>query len=151
MIKNKDIRLLMNIMYYIQDIRALEERLTFERGRLLKVTSHLSFTGGRGGKPATFDETFARLLELEQTHREKLNMYRREMKRADDIINAIPNEQMKTFVSMAYVDHMTKNEICSELKLSSWSYRKIRECLESAPDMKSVIWHNRFLAENGAG
>lgn len=137
---NKDIQKLRRVLYTMQDIRMLEERRDFTWESMRRTTKALSGMPPGGGGPKGMEETFAKLSELDEKHAEKLKQYARELEEAEKIINGISRRSMRTFVSMAYLFGMSKDEVMEELNMKEWEYRRAREKIEKAKSMRDVPW-----------
>ncbi len=139
-IKNGDIALLSKVLYLMQEIRMLEDKRDWIHGRMCRVTRGLSGMPRGGGGPQGMEETFARLSELDEKHAKQLKRCTKDLEKAEAIVNAIPDADMRTFVSMAYMRRMTKEEVMGELNMTEWDYRKLKEKIESAESMEKVRW-----------
>ena len=67
-IRNKDIPLLADIFTIMQDIRQIEERREWQKGRMFNITQHLTGMPGGGGMPKGLDEAFAQIKGLLIAH-----------------------------------------------------------------------------------
>ena len=54
-IRNRDIPLLADIFTIMQDIRQIEERREWQKGRMFNITQHLTGMPGGGGMPKVLD------------------------------------------------------------------------------------------------
>jgi hypothetical protein len=143
-IRNRDIPLLGRVVSVMQDIRVLEERASFERGRTQNITQHLSGMPRGGGVSAGFEAAFAAIAGLEEEHRERVMDYARELREAERILNAIPNRNMRTFVMMMYVENLPPAKVILELNMTEWAFRLARTAVEQAKDMESVQWKEKY-------
>ena len=147
-IRNRDIPVLQRVVYVMQDIRALEERREWQKGRMDNITQHLSGMPRGGNGPVGLDAAFAALDELEEEHKQQVKQYYRELKAAERIINGIRNRFMRTFVMMLYVENIQPGKVRSELNMSEWSMKSARNAVEQADDMASVRWNDRYVIIN---
>ena len=145
-IKNRDIPKLQSVFHVMQDIRALEERREWQKGRMVNITQHLSWTRG-GGTPQGLDAAFEELSSIEGQQAERLKCYFDELRQAERIINGISSRNMRTFVSMMYIENIPPRKIRDELNMSEWAFRRACECIEQACDMKSVQWSEKYIVE----
>lgn len=139
-VKNRDIELLKSILFIMQNVRALEERREWEKERANNVTQHLSFMPRGGGVPSGLDRVFAKLSELEDEHRDKVMTYARELKKAENILNDIQNENMRTFVMMMYVEQIPATEVRERLNMTRRKFLNAKNAVESAECMADVRW-----------
>jgi hypothetical protein len=137
-VKNADLDAVSRVIYLMQDIRMLEERRDWTRERLHRLTKGLSGMPRGGGGPQGMDDTFAKLSELDDKHREKLRRCTLELTLAEGRINAIPDPRMRTFVTMVYLMHTGKDQVMRELNLTEWGYRQAKEAVENAASMEKV-------------
>lgn len=144
-ILNRDIPVLTRIWYTMQDIVSLEKRGDWQRERMFSVTKRLRGMPGGGGLPSGIDAALCELDELNHEYGEKLRAYVSELKTAERILNSIESATMRTFVRMYYVDNIGKAEIIRELGVTEYGFARARRCVEQAPDMAHVRWHERFL------
>lgn len=144
-VNNADIPMLTRIYYTMQDIISLEKRGDWQRERMFSVTKRLRGMPGGGGLPSGIDATLCELDELNHEYGEKLRAYVYELKNAERVLNGIESANMRTFVRMYYVDNIGKAEIIRELGITEYGFARARRCVEQAPDMAHVRWHERFL------
>lgn len=145
-VNNRDILILQDVIRVMQDIRALETRREWQRERMMNITHHLSGMPG-GGTPHGLNEAFASVAALEDEHKEKVKKYTRRLKAAERIINEIDNGFMRTFVTMMYVENQPEKIIRVELNMSEWGFRRARQAVEQAEDMRGVVWRERYVVE----
>lgn len=150
-IRNRDIPLLQNVYFLMQDIVSLERRMQWQRDRMNNVSQHLSGMPGEGRTPRGLDAAFAALSALEEEHKERVIRYSRELKQAEATINAIENERMRTFVTMMYLDSIPGGEVRLRLNMTRRGFEMAREAVEQAEDMAHVQWRERHMqaAEEG--
>ena len=76
---------------------------------------------------------------------QKIRDYTRALRRAERILNGIDSLEMRAFVVMKYVMDVPDTEIRRELNLSEWAFGRARKAVEEAPDMRSVVWRERYM------
>lgn len=143
-IRNRDIPLLQRVVSVMQEIRALEERMLWEKGRTQNITQHLSGMPRGGSGPAGFDAAFAEIAELEEEHRKRVMDYMRELREAERILNAIQSRNMRAFVIMMYVENIPAAKVRCELNMTEWAFRSAKDAVEQARDMESVRWKEKY-------
>lgn len=143
-VHNKDIPLLQEVGFVMQDIEALEKRRKWEKDRMTHITQQLSTSSGGGNAPCGLDEAFASIAELEEKHRILIKQYIRKINKASQLILDLPNKQMQTFVRMMYMDNETDSSVREKLKMSRWTFENARRAVEQAEDMQSVKWSGRY-------
>lgn len=147
-IKNRDIPLLSSIYSIMQEIQSLESRLTYLDSKMYFPSQSLSGMPG-GGNPKGLDDFMAQADDLKDSMGEKMAEYYKQLRQAQDILNAIRNVNMRAFVRRRYVDQLDKKVIMRDLIMSEWSYRQACECIEQARDMAHVVWKDRFTTCDG--
>ncbi len=143
-VRNRDIPLLADILYIMQEVCAIEQRRDWQKERMYNITQHLTGMPGRSGGAAGLDEAFALLSEIDEEHEEKCKEYVQQLKAAQLILNGIKSRSMRSFVAMRYVMNIPDVEIQRELNMSKWAFNKARQSVEQADNMASVVWHERF-------
>ncbi len=146
-VKNKDIPLLARVLGIMQDVVSIENRIEWQRERMYSITSHMNGMPGGKGAPTGLDAALAVIDGLEGTYQEKVRSYMRELRNAEKILNAIPSESMRTFVTMMYVDDLPQEFVKKELNLSRRSFERARAAIENAESMAQVVWRERFIVE----
>lgn len=146
-VKNKDIPLLARVLGIMQDVVSIENRIEWQRERMYSITSHMNGMPGGKGVPTGLDAALAVIDGLEGTYQEKVRSYMRELRNAEKILNAIPSESMRTFVTMVYVDDLPQEFVKKELNLSRRSFERARAAIENAESMAQVVWRERFIVE----
>lgn len=146
-VKNKDIPLLARVLGIMQDVVSIENRIEWQRERMYSITSHMNGMPGGKGVPTGLDAALAVIDGLEGTYQEKVRSYMRELRNAEKILNAIPSESMRTFVTMVYVDDLPQEFVKKELNLSRRSFERARDAIENAESMAQVVWRERFIVE----
>ena len=143
-IRNEDVLLLSRVLYTMQDVSATEEKRMWQQDRLWNVTRRITGMPGGQGEPSGLDRHFAEIVEIEEQYEKELAEYCETLRRAEGILNAIPNRTMRTFVTMMYVLDIPHNEIMTRLNMRRRTFEGLRRAIEQAKDMKSVIWPERF-------
>lgn len=146
-VKNKDILLIQEVPLLQKDIVSLEQRKNWERARMDNISQHLSAFQG-GGSRIGMDETFADIEELEEKHRSLIKKYTRSVRRAERIINGITSHQMRTLVTMLYLDNVPDRAVQAVLRMSRWTFENARKTVEDAPNMDAVKWYDRYSVED---
>ncbi len=146
-VKNKDIPLLARVLGIMQDVVSIEKRMDWQRDRMYSITSHMNGMPGGKGVPTGLDAALAVIDGLEGTYKEKVKRYMRELRNAEKILNAIPSESMRTFVTMMYVDDLPQEFVKKELNLTRRSFERARAAVEDAESMAQVVWRERFIVE----
>lgn len=146
-VKNKDIPLLARVLGIMQDVVSIEKRMDWQRDRMYSITSHMNGMPGGKGVPTGLDAALAVIDGLEGAYKEKVKRYMRELRNAEKILNAIPSESMRTFVTMMYVDDLPQEFVKKELNLTRRSFERARAAVEDAESMAQVVWRERFIVE----
>ena len=144
-IRNRDIPLLADVFYIMQEICQIERRRDWQRDRMLNITQHLSGMPGGGGVPKGLDEAFSLLSELDEEHEQRCKDYVRQLKAAQKILNSIECQSMRTFVVMKYVMNVPDSQIRQELNMTRTGFNRARRCIESAERMTAVVWRERYV------
>lgn len=142
-VRNADIPLLSDVFYIMQEVCAVERRRDWQRERMYKITSNASGMPGGGGVRG-LDDAFARLAEIDEEHEKSCKEYVATLKKAEEILNGIQSQSMRTFVLMKYVMNAPDVEIRSELNMSRRGFERARRCIEGAENMAAVRWQERF-------
>ena len=145
-VKNKDIQLLQRVNLLKLDVISLEKRVQWERDRLSNISQHLSTAGG-GGRAHGMDEAFAVMSEVEERHRLLVKLYTQEIKKAERVIDSIASNQMRTMVTMLYLDNVADSAVRSVLHMSRWAYEHAKAAIENAACMADVRWNDRYAGE----
>lgn len=148
-VKNRDIPLLARVLYTMQDVRSMEERIEWQQDRRRSIAQNnlTGMPGRRGGKPSGFEAALAVIDELNEHHLERLKSYTHELKAAERIVNAIPSRTMRTFVVMFYIEGLSASTVQRELNMTRRGFENARNAIEQAEDMERVKWSERFCAE----
>ena len=144
-IRNKDILTLSHVLYAMQDVSITEQKRLWLQDRLWNMTQKLTGMPGGRGESNGLDAPFAAIGEMEERYRAELPECLRELQEAEDILNAIPIREMRTFVTMKYVLDMTRKEIMSKLNMRRWQYDRLCESIEQSQDMAHVAWPERYI------
>lgn len=144
---NRDVPLLARIFYIMQDIRSLQRRSEFQNEQLTSTTKRLTGMPGGGGLPHGFDTIIAELEEVNRDYGEKIGEYIRDLRKAENILNGIRSETMKTFVRMFYVDQLPQAEVMRDLEMTEYQFSRARKAIEDAESMRKVNWPERFKAD----
>lgn len=149
-VNNADIIALQRVFYAMQDVCATEERRMWEEDRMLAITQRLTrMGGGSGGVPGGIDAGLAAIEEAESKHSVRLIEYKKELQRAEEILNGISNPNMRTFVVLLYVHMLPGEEVRKRLNMTDYGFKRARRMIEQAPDMASAEWTDKYiLAEN---
>lgn len=147
-VHNNDIPLLSDILCIMQEIRIAEEQRQFQRDRMQNVTQHLTGMPGGHGVPKGLDDAFSVLSEIEEQHEGLCREYARKIKQAQAILNGIKSQSMRTFVLLKYVFDVPDTEIREELNMTRRGFDKARIAVETAPDMRSVQWREKYVVVN---
>lgn len=144
-VNNTDIPLIQEVHYLKMDIISLEEKRKWERKRMENITQHISASPG-GGTGRGMDEAMAAISELEERHKALIKQYTIALRRAEKIISRIQSHQMRTFVTMMYLDNIPDGAVQSVLHMSRWSFENARKAVEDAKSMEEVKWFDRYCA-----
>lgn len=145
-IKNRDIPLLSSIYSIMQEIESLQYRGDRRYKMMFSTGQSISGMPG-GGQPKGLDDFMAQADDLFERMDAQIAEYYKQLKQAQDILNAIKSVTMRAFVRRQYVDQLDKRVIMRDLNMSEWAYRQARECVEQARDMAHVVWHERYIVE----
>ena len=148
-VRNKDILILARVRTAMRDVTNIEEMREWIQDRMYNITQHLSGMPGGSSMPRGLDDTYARLSELDDEHKEKCRNFMEELTAAEEILNRIQDEDMKTFVVMKYVMDIPGVEIMRQLNMSEWKYKQARRCIEQATGMTSAPWKPSYMLDEG--
>ena len=146
-IRNRDIPLLTRIFYIMQDIMSLQRRSDFQNDLLFSTTKRLTGMPGGGGLPHGFDVIIGELEEMNRDYGDKINDYVRDLRKAEKIINGIPNGAMRTFVRLYYVDQIEKADVMRKMEMTEYQFEKARKAIEDAESMRKAEWPEKFRME----
>lgn len=144
-VRNKDIPLLTEILYIMQDVCLLEQRRDWQHDRMTSITQHLTGMPGGGGLPKGYDSAFAILAEIDEEHEAQCKEYARQLRKAQKILNGIESQTMRTFVLMKYVFDVPDVKIRQELNMTWRGFDRARRAVEDAPNMAAVKWQERYI------
>jgi len=144
-IRNRDIPLLSRVLYTMQDVSCTEQKRLWLQDRLWNIGQKLTGMPTGHGEPQGLDAQFAAISEMEERYREELPLLCRELREAEEILNAIPHREMRTFVTMKYVLGMTRKEITTRLNMRRRMYDGLCERIEQAQDMAHVEWPTHYI------
>ncbi len=148
-IRNQDIPLLTQIFYILKEAESVERRGEWTYERLFNITRRMTGMPIGGGNAPGMDGTLAEVEELNRIYGDRLQECVKALKDAERILNGIESQTMRTFVQMYYIDDISKAEIMRELNMTEWKFNKARENIESAENMKKVVWKEKFcILEN---
>lgn len=145
-VNNADIIVLQRIFYAMQDVCTTEERRQWEEDRMLAITQRLTrMGGGSGGVPGGIDAGLAAIEEAEAKHGARLIAYKKELERAEKILDGISNPNLRTFVILMYVHMLPGEEVRKRLNMTEYGFKRARRLIEQAPDMASVEWTDKYI------
>lgn len=142
---NRDIPLLSEILYIMQDVCQIEQRRDWQHDRMYNITQHLTGMPRGGGLPNGLDETFAMLSEIDEEHEARCKEYVRQLRRAEKILNSIESRTMRTFVVMKYIMDVPDVNIREELNMTRRGFDRALRAIEGAPSMAAVKWKERYI------
>ena len=145
MIRNRDIPVLVDVLATMQLVAESERRLDWQHDRMLSINQHISGMPGGGSLPKGLDEAFSMLEQVGETHERRIQEYVCELREAERILNGIESRTMRAFVIMRYVMSVPDAEIRRELNMTEWGFNRARKAVESAEDMASVIWREKYI------
>ena len=143
-VRNQDIPLLTQIFYILKEAESVERRGEWTYERLFNITRRMTGMPIGGGNAPGMDGTLAEVEELNRIYGDRLQECVKALKDAERILNGIESQTMRTFVQMYYIDDISKAEIMRELNMTEWKFNKARENIESAENMKKVVWKEKF-------
>lgn len=144
-VKNRDLQTLADVLPTMQLVCRAEEMTLWQRERMTNITQHLTGMPGGGGSPKGLDSMLVSFESAAERWQQKLRDYTRALRRAERILNGIDSLEMRAFVVMKYVMDVPDTEIRRELNLSEWAFGRARKAVEEAPDMRSVVWRERYM------
>lgn len=148
-IRNRDIPILTRVLSAMQDVRAIDSRISWQEDRLCSLRVNLSGMPRGGGRQGGFDAVIAELDELGERQKERMAIYMRELREAERILNGIRSPRMRTFVTMLYVEGINACTIRRELNMTEYEFRRSIRAIEQAERMESVVWRDKFDGESG--
>lgn len=144
-VRNRDIPLLSEVLYIMQAICQIEQQRSWQHDRMTNITQHLSWMPKGGGLPKGLDDAFALLSEIDEEHEARCREYVCQLREAQKILNGIESRTMRTFVMMKYVMNVSDANIREELNMTRRGFDRARRCVEEAPCMAAVKWHERYI------
>jgi hypothetical protein len=125
----------------MQEVGLLEEAGERQLDRKHAITRIFSgLPGGSGGVPKGLEALMERLDQISEEYAQRLMDALDALDDAQDVLNGIADVRLRTFVMMLYVADMSPHEVQTELYLSVWKYRKVREMVEQAECMRGLEW-----------
>lgn len=143
-VRNRDIPILARVLYAMQDARHAEDACAYAQDRMTGITRYLTgMPHGNSGK-AGFENAYAALEGAGERYIARLEASLALLRKAEDILNGIKNEDARTFAVMLYIYGMSAEDIRSELNMSPWGFRQARRSMEQAERMRFVHWSGRW-------
>lgn len=139
-VRNRDIPLLTEVRYIMQDVRCSEEQRRWLQDRLFNITMRITGMPGGHGDAKGYEENFADISEMEEKYQGEVSGWMKELRAAQDIVNGIPDLRMRVFVKMRYLLGDGRKRIMEELGLKRWQYDRIVRVIEQARGMGEVRW-----------
>lgn len=143
-IRNRDIPPLREVLSVMQSIYQTEQLHEWQHERMVKITASLSGMPGGGGRKG-LDDALSVLDELGRDQIRECQEYARSLRRAQQILNGIENQDMRAFVLMKYVMSVSDAEIRRKLGMTRRSFDRAARAIQDAPDMASVEWQERYV------
>lgn len=144
-VRNRDIPLLSEVLYIMQEICQIEQRRNWQHDRMTNITQHLSWMPKGGGLPKGLDDAFALLSEIDEEHEARCREYVCQLQEAQKILNGIESRTMRTFVMMKYIMNVSDANIREELNMTRRGFDRARRCVEEASCMAEVKWCERYI------
>lgn len=140
-IRNRDIRVLREIWGTMEMVRLAEGQIDWQRERLTRITQRYSaMPGGKGGVPAGFEDAFAAISEAEEALAKRIERYCEALRAAEMVLKGIEDAEMRAFVEMKYVFHLSNLSVMTELNMTDYAFKRARAAVEGAQDMAHVRW-----------
>lgn len=139
-VRNRDIAILEQVKYVMQELYMAQERLDWQRAQMFKITSRYGGIGGGRGAPKGLETAVAALEECNERYLALCVRYRDELKAADEVLDGIHSRSMRTFVEMKYMYNEPNRDIMEALGMTDYAFRSAREAVERAVDMAHVKW-----------
>lgn len=146
-VRNKDIPLLADVLSIMQHVKIIEERISWQKGRLYNITSILTGMPRSGSSENKYEMVFGELSVLDEKCADLLRQYIRKVERAQRIINQISSQSMRTFVVMKYIMDEPNTTIMNELNMTRRGFERAVKSIEEAPNMARVVWHEKYVVE----
>ena len=142
MIKNRELALLTNVLYIMQDVSMTEQKRLWMQDRLYHMTQRLTGMPSGHGQDNGLDAQFAAISELEENYGQECRECIDELKAAEAALKAIKSRKARTFAALKYIMDIPNREIMVRLNLSRKKYEKMRASIEEAEDMAHVTWED---------
>lgn len=139
-VRNRDIAILEQVKYVMQELYMAQERLDWQRAQMFKITSRYGGIGGGRGAPKGLETAVAALEECNERYLALCVRYRDELKAADAVLDGIHSRSMRAFVEMKYMYKKPNRDIMEALGMTDYAFRSAREAVERAVDMAHVKW-----------
>jgi hypothetical protein len=144
-VRNKDIPILAQVLSTMQLVCSLEGRCQWQRDRLYNITRWITGMPRSKSPPQGLDAAFAAIDDTNAAHGKQIAQYLHELKVAERIVNGIESRTMRAFVVLMYIEGLPPEQVREELNLTEWGFRRARESIEQAEDMKSVVWREKYI------
>lgn len=145
-VKNQDIQVLQKVNSLKLEVVSLEKRAKWEREQMNNISNHLSSVHA-GGSRRGMDDSFAAMSEAEERHKLLAKLYTQEIKKAERIIDSIKSYQLRTMVTMLYLDNVSESAVRSVMHMSRWAFENAKNAIENAACMADVKWNDRYAEE----
>lgn len=146
-VRNKDILLLREVRSAMVQIESMEKRAAWENKRRFHITQNLSKAPSTGGTRQGLDEALATIDELTDENTRLIKRYARKIRMARRVLSDIESTELRSFVTMMYLDNATDKDVRDKLKMSRWQFENARKAVERAPNMKSVLWNDKYTED----
>lgn len=145
-VHNKDIPLLASVHSMRQEVQEIEKSQEWTRHRMFTIKARSTGCGIHGNRvPRGLDEAYAALAELDEEYTQAVKSYVRQIRRAQKVITGIESLTMRTFVKMKYISGASNAKIMAGLGMSQRGLSRAKKCVEEAPCMAAVKWHERYI------
>jgi len=145
-VRNQDIPILANVLTMMQGVSATEQIRLWQQDRLWNMTQKITGLPGGGGIPGGYEKNFAAIGEIEERYAAQCEEYTKALQEAEAILNAIPSQTMRVFVTLKYVMDIPDKKIMRELNIGRRRLETMRRAVESAERMDKVKWSERYTA-----
>lgn len=132
---NRDITALRLVRAVTEEVKAIDNRLEFQRGSAFRITVSYTDMPKGGHNNDGFDAYFAEKDELESLQRAALFAYMRTVRRAEEILKRIARNDMRAFARMYYCDDRPTKTVCSALGWTERRLKYIRGIMTACNDM----------------
>lgn len=150
-VNNRDIPKIEKVLCIMREMKEIEKRIDEIYERMTNTTQHLSPLPRSGQPPAGMEIAFGKIDEWQEKSRNRMNEYMDVLEEAEEILNGIGNYKMRLMVMLKYMQNAPNREIKEALGMSEWEFRKAKECIENARDMKSIRWKDKYIVGDGGG